>query len=194
MSAEAGTPWRAGRAPERRGDLRRRVLVAALAAFGAVAVAAALARLAELERSTLRELRIAEQRLERRSLMLGEPGASDVLEALESTRDELRVRLVESLEAMRVRPGVTALNFRVDEHVVAGTDATMRLRLALDGRLAHGAALIELLDAVHAAARPWPVETRACLLQRLARSGVQIECAVDVLHWTDLNAPSASAP
>ena len=194
MSAEAGTLRGAGRPPGRQGGLRRRVLVAALVAVGAIAVAATLARLAEAERATLRELRIAEQRLERRSLMLSEPGAPVVLEALGSTRDELRVRLVESLEATRARPAVTALGFRVDERAVAGADATVRLRLSLDGRLAHGAALIELLDAVHAAARPWPVETRGCLLQRLAQSGVQIECAIDVLHWVDLNAPSASAP
>ena len=177
-----------------RESLRRWVLIGAVVAVGAIALAALLARLADAEQRTLRELRVLEQRLESRSLLLADPRSPALLEALASTRDALRVRIVESLEAARERRDVRTLLFRIDERAVPDAEAVARLRLSLEGRLVHGAALLDVLDAVRVAVEPWPIETRGCLVQRLADVDVRIECALDILHWNGLDAPRVPAP
>ena len=162
-------------------------------AFGAIAslaLAIAVSRLAASADEALRELRVHEQRLERQALVLGTPEAAAILVALDEGRDALRVRLVETLDAARGGPGVHRLRHRLEAHGVADTENAATLRLALEGRLAHAAVLIDLLVAVENAVRPWPAVTRGCHVQRQERSGLLFDCAVDVLHWEKLRAPS----
>lgn len=176
--------------PARRGLYRCMLLCASLALV-AVGAAVLLERLAETRQVVLRELRIEEQRLERRAHRLGEPAAGATLAALGESRDALRVRIVEALGASRRTRGVKRLRHAVDERAMPDAESMVTLRLSLEGRLAHGAALLELLATVRTAMAPWPSETRGCLLERLDTADLLVDCVVDVLHWSELRVPHA---
>lgn len=168
--------------------LRRTVIAAAAAALLSVVAAALLGRAADEREHGLRARRIEVQTLERRLHRLDADGAAATLEALGADRDALRVRLAEALDGARAALGTSAIRHHVDERTLPDDTGTVTLRLTLEGRIAHGAALLELLAAVHAASRPWPTETRGCLLQRLD-AALALDCAVDILHWSALEAP-----
>ena len=170
--------------------LRRCRRIAVLAAVVTVSLAALADRLADARALDLRELRIVEQRLERRSSRLSRPGARELLAAFDESRDALRVRIVESLDAARGQAEVRGLTHRLDERALPGTTSAATLALALEGRIAHGAALLDLLQRLGAATAPWPSETRGCLVQRIEAAELQLDCAFDVLHWHGLRAPS----
>jgi len=160
----------------------------ALALIASVGGATLAERFADAREEALRALRIESQRLERGARRLDDPAAAPTLVALEDSRDALRVRLVEALDGVRVAPGVFALRHNVEERAMPSRGEAATLRLTLEGRIAHGAALLDLIDAVRAAGAPWPTETRGCLLQRL-ESGLAVDCAVDLLHWSGLEVP-----
>ena len=176
------------------GACRWPLLVSATLALAAVLAAASVARSADARRLELRERRVEMQRFERRARRLGGDGAAATLLALAESRDALRVRLVEALGTRRAGPDVAALRHRVEERTALDAPGTATLRLSLEGRIAHGATLLALLGAVHDAARPWPTETRGCLVQRLGAepagaARLTIDCVVDILHWSGLDAP-----
>ena len=162
--------------------LRRTLVVAVAASLSSVGAVLLLDRSADEREHRLRTRRLEVQTLERRLHRLDADGAAATLAALGADRDALRVRLVEALDAARAAPGAGAIRHHVDERTLPDGTDTVTLRLTLEGRIAHGAALLELLAAVHAAGRPWPTETRGCRLQRLA-AALALDCAVDILHW-----------
>ena len=177
-------------ARKRRAPASRRPLVFALAlASVAGPIAAAWTeRLADAGEARLRASRIEVQRLERRVRRLGGEGVDTTLAALGEHRDALRVRLLEALDAARAGAAVGPVRHHVEEREMPGDPGAATLRLRLEGRVAHGAALVDLLGAVHAGSRPWPTETRGCLVQRLD-AALTLDCTVDILHWRDLEAP-----
>lgn len=172
--------------------IRRRVLAAGVVTpLLSVAAAALAERAADGSEHRLRALRLETQTLERRLHRLDADGAVATLAALGAGRDALRVRLAEALAAARDAGGTGSIRHHVDERALPDEADAAALRLTLEGRIAHGAALLELLASVHAASRPWPTETRGCLVQRLDVA-LALDCAVDILHWRALEAPGGA--
>lgn len=169
--------------------IRRRVLAAGVVApLLSVAAAAIAERAADGREHRLRALRLEAQTLERRLHRLDGDGAAATLAALGADRDALRMRLAEALDAARHAREAGSIRHHVDERALPEETDAAALRLTLEGRIAHGAALLELLASVHAASRPWPTETRGCRVQRLD-AALALDCAVDILHWHALEAP-----
>lgn len=193
-SAEARRLASAEAAARRTRAARRRTVASVLAALatGLLALVAAilLARDADSRALALRELRVVEQRLERRMRLLGAPGALATLAALEGEGDALRVRLMEALGKARDARPSTRLRHRIERVAGPAPDASA-LGLRLEGRLDHAAALLDLLVAVEAAARPWPSAMRACRLERLGESvGLSVDCRIEVMHRSLADVPS----
>jgi len=146
-------------------------------------------RAADRGEAELRARRLETQRLEQRLHRLDADGALTTLEALEESRDALRVRLVEALNGARDAPDIGVLRHHLAERAMPDASAAATLRLSIEGRVAHGAALLDLLGAVEAASRPWPKETRGCTAQRLEEAVLAVDCTIDILHWEGLDAP-----
>ena len=189
MNAVATAPARRERWRRACRGLRPELIAILLLALVAVAGATWLARSAEAHEAATRARRVETQRLERRLRRLDASGAEVTLARLAESRDALRVALVEALDVARAKAAVETLEHHVEERAMDGGDDVATLRLTFDGRFAHGAAVLELLAAVEAARGPWPGETRGCRMQR-AGSSLLVDCTVDILHWSDLHAPS----
>jgi len=183
------------------GAARARRAIAGLVGVALASVLAAmfLSRAADARASAERSLRIDTQSLERRLGRLDAPGAEDTLTALAESRDGVRVRLVEALDRAREGAAGGDLRHRIDPLPTGVGESTVILRLTIEGRVTHGAALLALLADVQTAGTPWPTEVRGCSLERVDAGAPRheafathvrlpallVRCAVDLLHWRE---------
>lgn len=57
------------------------------------------------------------------------------------------------------------------------------LRLDIQLQLAHAKAFLELMQALKTEVGGWPLEVRACDLQKLPVKRLDVQCVMDIYHW-----------
>ncbi|MEE9321077.1 MAG: hypothetical protein V3U76_11570 [Granulosicoccus sp.] len=148
-----------------------------------------------------RVLRVEEQRYAQLVSRLHTALAEGRLSDFDTSLSGARINLLESLELLSEVPGVLTVRYELlaqpfntypsfpegNETGVSEIDIAepmTRFRVNIRLRLLHGRVLIDVLDRIRNAAGSWPVEVRACELQRAAeRAGIDVQCAIDIMHW-----------
>lgn len=181
----------------------RQVLVLSVALCALVAALAVLFLLPAYARQNTersRVLRVEEQRYAQAANRLQAARADDSMNNFDTDLNSTRLSLLEALEQLPEIQGVLTVRYELQSQpfiqesssdgrsVEVNTSSTAasitRLRISIQLRLLHSAILVDVLDRIRKAAESWPLEVRACELQRTAeQAGIDVQCAIDVVHW-----------
>lgn len=141
-------------------------------------------------RDTLVLRQLQQQKFHRMKNSINEP----LLSVLGESPIGLQIRLAEGLLRIQnndkkslvyqqtIMPDTSSLSDTYqDEHV--GVDRIKILRLDVQGRIAHGSAFLELYDYIDETIHGWPIESRACRIEKTADKRLKYHCVIDAYHW-----------
>ncbi len=144
--------------------------------------------------SHLRQLRIDQQVVEQHVHTLGKGQTHPLMQVLGEDVTHLQVRLAQYLSDETADEGVIVAyeqsllgqGFTVSElsDVSVSSDIEILiLRLDVQANVAHAPELLALLRRLSASTDGWPVDVRACSIQRLPSQQLATQCVVDIYFW-----------
>jgi len=168
--------------------------------FAALVALILLPAYARQNTERLRILRVEEQRLAQAVSRLQSARADSSLNNFDIGLNGVRINLLEALELLSETQGVMTVRYELhaqpfilgpasdersmDVLTASGSASMTRLRISLQLRLLHSAVLVDVLDRIRHAAESWPLDVRACELQRIVKqTGIDVQCAIDIVHW-----------
>lgn len=135
----------------------------------------------------LREKRIQLQGLQQSVAVLENDDFKDVVENLDSEINDIKINLAEYIAANNLQAGVSNVSYQLDYRNIKRLPQKKypirRFRLDLTFNATSAMVIVEFIQRTTDAVSPWPVEVRACDIDRLLAVSLWVHCVLDIHYW-----------